>query len=54
MAVKFRNFHSVCMQEVWKNEKFTLKQKIFRQINSLVISLEKTLLSRNISKKWTD
>ena len=33
---------------VWKNAKFTLIEKIFRQINSLVISLVKTLISRKI------
>ena len=32
---------------VWKNEKFSLTIEIFRQINSLVIHLVKTLLSRN-------
>ena len=36
---------------VWKNEKFSLTKKIFRQINSLVISLVKTLLSRNFCQK---
>ena len=30
---------------VWKNEKFGLTEKIFRQINSLVICLVKPLLS---------
>ena len=42
-----RNF---CWKSV-KEEKFTLTQKIFRQINSLVISLVKTLLSRNFCQK---
>ena len=32
---------------LWKNQKFTLTEKIFRQINYLVISLVKALLSRN-------
>ena len=32
---------------VWKNEKITVTHKKFRQINSLVLSLVKTLLSRN-------
>ena len=36
---------------VWKNEKFGLTEKIFRQINSLVICLVKTLLSRNFCQK---
>ena len=36
----------------WKNEKFSLTKWIFRQINSLVISLlVKTLLSRNFCQK---
>ena len=36
---------------VWKNEKFTLIEKIFREINFLLIILEKTLLSRNFCQK---
>ena len=36
---------------VWKNEKFGLTEKIFRQINSLVICLVKPLLSRNFCQK---
>ena len=36
---------------MWKNAKFTLIENIFRQINSLVISLVKTLISRNICQK---
>ena len=36
---------------VWKNEKYTVTQKKFRQINSLVFSLVKTLLSRNFCQK---
>ena len=36
---------------VWKNEKFGLTEKIFRQINSLVICLVKPLLSRNFCRK---
>ena len=36
---------------VWKNEKFSLTKKIFRQINSLVISLVKLLLSQNFCQK---
>ena len=36
------HFHTV-----WKNAKFTLTEKIFRQINSLVTYLVKQLLSRN-------
>ena len=35
--IKFRNFDSLSV--AWKNEKFTLTEKIFRQINYLVISL---------------
>ena len=36
---------------VWKNRTFTVTQKNFRQINSLVFSLVKTLLSRNFCQK---
>ena len=36
---------------VWKNKKFTLKDIIFREINSLVTSNVKTLLSRNFCHK---
>ena len=34
-----------------ENEKFGLTKKIFRQINYLVLSLVKTLLSRNFCQK---
>ena len=34
-----------------KNQKFTLTEEIFRQINYLVISLVKTLVSRNFCQK---
>ena len=36
---------------VWKNEKFSLTEKKFRQISYLVISLVKPLLSRNVCQK---
>ena len=36
---------------VWKYEKFTLTQMIFREINSLVSSFVKTLRSRNFCQK---
>ena len=36
---------------VWKNEKFSLTEKKFREINSLVFSLVKTLLSRKFCQK---
>ena len=39
------------MCTVWKNEKFSLTKKKFRQINYLVISLVKPLLSRNFCQK---
>ena len=45
------DFHIVAQYTVWKNEKFTLTAKIIRQIISLVISLVKTLLSRNFCQK---
>ena len=44
-------FHTVTHSVLWKNEKFGLTEKIFRQINSLVVCLEKPLLSRNFCRK---
>ena len=44
-------FPSSLLHTVWKNEKFGLTEKIFRQINSLVICLVKPLLSRNFCRK---
>ena len=49
--------HHVCMGfvllfcKVWKNEKFTFTENIFREINSLFTSVAKTLLSRNFPQK---
>ena len=36
---------------VWKNAKLSLTKKLFREINSLVTSLVKTVLPRNFSQK---
>ena len=36
---------------VWKNAKFSLTEKVFREISSLVTSLVITLLSRNFCQK---
>ena len=36
---------------LWKSQKCTLTEKKFRQINYLVISVVKTLLSRNFCQK---
>ena len=36
---------------LWKLQKFTVTEKKFRQINYLVISLLKTLFSRNFCQK---
>ena len=36
---------------MWKNEKFTLTEKIFREVKSLVTSLVNTLLSHNFQQK---
>ena len=44
---KFCNFHST----VWKNEKFAVTHEKFRQINSLVFSLVKTVVSRNFCQR---
>ena len=51
---KFRNFTaSQCENHIMKvkNEKFILTEKIFRQINSLVIYLVKPLFSRKFWQK---
>ena len=39
---------------LWKNEKFTLTEIFFRQINSLVICLVNALLSRNFVLKFRE
>ena len=45
-------FHEkIVKSTVWKNEKFSLTEKKFREINSLVFSLVKTALSRNFLPK---
>ena len=44
-------FLSSMKSTVWKNEKFTLTGKIFRETNTLVKSLLKTLLSRKFCQK---
>ena len=36
---------------MWKNEEFTLTEKLFRQINYLVTCLVKQLISRNFRQK---
>ena len=36
---------------MWKNENFTFTEEIFRQINSLLTSLVKTMLSRDLCQK---
>ena len=43
--------HESKIPTVWKNEKFTLTQNFFRQINYLVILLVKSLFSRNFCQK---
>ena len=41
----FKEIVNLCYAcTVWKNEKFTLIEKIFREITYLVLSLVKTLL----------
>ena len=35
----------------WKNDEFSLTKRLFRQINFLVLSLVKALLSRNVWQK---
>ena len=46
VKVNFRNLQIT----VWKNVKFPLTKKLFRQINSLVTYLVKPLLSRSFAK----
>ena len=54
---KERHFHKIFIEKsdstitTWKNSKFTLADKIFRQITFSVISLVKMLLSRNFCQK---
>ena len=50
VGVNLRNFHSVHCT-LWKLRKFTLTEKIFRQITYLVISLVKLLLSQHFCQK---
>ena len=45
------NYADATMSQVWKNKKLFLTEKIFREINSLVTSLVKTLVSRNFCQK---
>ena len=49
----FAFFHAVqcATHTLWKKHKISLTQNIFREINSLVTSLIKTLLSRNFCQK---
>ena len=44
------NIYTQCT--LWKLRKFTLTEKIFRQITYLLISLVKLLLSRNFCQKY--
>ena len=54
MRVKFRNFHSsvTSVSALWQNEKctFSATEKIFRQINYLVISLVKLAFSSRLRR----
>ena len=59
--LQFENFHlaNINFQKFWpiletnnvENEKFTLTEKIFRDIDFLVTSLEKSLISRKFYQK---
>ena len=44
-------YKNVAQCTLWKNEKFTITEKIFRQINYLVTSLVSVLISRNFHQK---
>ena len=48
---KFRKIRSESSTVVWKNEKFSLAENFFREINSYVTSLVELLLSRNFWQK---
>ena len=48
---KFLSKKKSAVCTVWKNRKFTVASKIFRQINCFVISFVKTLFSRNFCQK---
>ena len=45
------SFYNTTACTVWKNEKFSLTEKRFRETSYLVIPLVKTLLSRNFCQK---
>ena len=49
--VKLFEDSSIPISTEWKNEKFSLTEKKIREINSLVTSLVKTLLSRKFYQK---
>ena len=49
--MNFETSTSHNVHTLWKLQKFTLTEKIFRQIAYLVISLVKVLLSRNFCQK---
>ena len=51
MILLYIFFSLGCDTTLWKNEKFTLTEIFFRQINSLVIYLVNALLSRNFCQK---
>ena len=45
--VDLKNLKSIISHTVWKDEKFTLTEKLFREINPLL----KTYFSRDLSEK---
>ena len=52
VRIKFSFLHCATYTAiVWKNEKNSLTKRIFRQINSVVVSQLKTLLSQNLCEK---
>ena len=51
VLISRKNWRWFTQSTMWKNEKFSLTKQIFRQINSLVIYLVKTLLWRNFWQK---
>ena len=51
VSQKISKWWGSVISTLWKNQNFTLTEKIFRQINYLVISLVNALVSRNFCQK---
>ena len=52
IRISFRNYHTIVLHIVlWKNEKFGLTDKIFRQINYVVIFFSEEVAFTNFLPK---